>query len=63
MEKRVVATLLTLMDGVTDSSQTQNRPGIVVIGATNRPNALDEALRRPGRFDREVEIGMRWYHC
>lgn len=58
MEKRVVATLLTLMDGVTDSSQTQNRPGIVVIGATNRPNALDEALRRPGRFDREVEIGM-----
>ncbi|CAO3680002.1 unnamed protein product [Umbelopsis ramanniana] len=58
MEKRVVATLLTLMDGVTDSSQTQNRPGIVVIGATNRPNALDEALRRPGRFDREVEIGI-----
>ena len=61
MEKRVVATLLTLMDGVTDSSQTQNRPGIVVIGATNRPNALDEALRRPGRFDREVEIGMYWF--
>ncbi|KAI9287176.1 P-loop containing nucleoside triphosphate hydrolase protein [Umbelopsis sp. AD052] len=58
MEKRVVATLLTLMDGATDSSQTQNRPGIVVIGATNRPNALDEALRRPGRFDREVEIGI-----
>jgi SpoVK/Ycf46/Vps4 family AAA+-type ATPase len=63
MEKRVVATLLTLMDGVTDSSQTQNRPGIVVIGATNRPNALDEALRRPGRFDREVEIGMCWFTC
>ncbi|KAH8555568.1 P-loop containing nucleoside triphosphate hydrolase protein [Umbelopsis sp. PMI_123] len=58
MEKRVVATLLTLMDGVPDSSQTENRPGIVVIGATNRPNALDEALRRPGRFDREIEIGI-----
>lgn len=57
MEKRVVATLLTLMDGVSDASHGENRPGVVVIGATNRPNALDEALRRPGRFDREVEIG------
>jgi SpoVK/Ycf46/Vps4 family AAA+-type ATPase len=63
MEKRVVATLLTLMDGVPDSSQTENRPGIVVIGATNRPNALDEALRRPGRFDREIEIGMCCISC
>jgi SpoVK/Ycf46/Vps4 family AAA+-type ATPase len=59
MEKRVVATLLTLMDGVTDSSQTQNRPGIVVIGATNRPNALDEALRRPGRSDLAVKANFR----
>jgi AAA family ATPase len=53
LEKRVVTTLLTLMDGAT----TENNR-VVVIGATNRPNALDEALRRPGRFDREVEIGI-----
>jgi len=74
MEKRVVATLLTLMDGVSEkkvSSATKpalpnnsdpepptNTPRIVVMGATNRPNALDEALRRPGRFDREIEIGI-----
>ncbi|KAF9432991.1 spermatogenesis associated protein 5 [Entomortierella beljakovae] len=66
MEKRVVATLLTLMDGVSektiplDSKETtqDTTPRIVVMGATNRPNALDEALRRPGRFDREVEIGI-----
>ncbi|ORX94701.1 AAA-domain-containing protein [Basidiobolus meristosporus CBS 931.73] len=55
LEKRVVATLLTLMDGVSTGSQTSR---VVIIGATNRPNALDEALRRPGRFDREVEIGI-----
>ncbi|CEG71704.1 hypothetical protein RMATCC62417_07395 [Rhizopus microsporus] len=53
LEKRVVTTLLTLMDG---ANTEHNR--VVVIGATNRPNALDEALRRPGRFDREVEIGI-----
>ncbi|CAO3649741.1 unnamed protein product [Mucor hiemalis] len=53
LEKRVVTTLLTLMDGAT----TENNR-VVVIGATNRPNSLDEALRRPGRFDREVEIGI-----
>ncbi|KAG2196509.1 hypothetical protein INT47_012803 [Mucor saturninus] len=53
LEKRVVTTLLTLMDGAT----TQNHR-VVVIAATNRPNSLDEALRRPGRFDREVEIGI-----
>lgn len=58
MEKRVVATLLTLMDGISTSPQAKSQAGIVVIGATNRPNALDEALRRPGRFDREVEIGI-----
>ncbi|KAG0346558.1 spermatogenesis associated protein 5, partial [Podila minutissima] len=66
MEKRVVATLLTLMDGVSekkvpslDSGATgPTGPRIVVMGATNRPNALDEALRRPGRFDREIEIGI-----
>ncbi|KAH9130073.1 hypothetical protein LEN26_008877 [Aphanomyces euteiches] len=50
MEKRVVATLLTCMDGLNAS------PGVVVLAATNRPNALDPALRRPGRLDREIEI-------
>ncbi|KAJ2720621.1 hypothetical protein GGI07_004501 [Coemansia sp. Benny D115] len=49
---RLVAQLLTLMDGL------EGRGGIVVIGATNRPGALDPALRRPGRFDREVAIGV-----
>ncbi|KAJ1820067.1 AAA+-type ATPase [Coemansia sp. RSA 2675] len=51
-EKRIVATLLTLMDGIADRSSDR----VVVIGATNRPNAIDPALRRPGRFDREVEV-------
>ncbi|MBI2937616.1 MAG: CDC48 family AAA ATPase [Thaumarchaeota archaeon] len=52
VEKRVVAQLLALMDGLSD------RGDIVVIGATNRPEAVDAALRRPGRFDREVEVGV-----
>lgn len=52
VEKRVVAQLLALMDGLKERGQ------VVVIGATNRINALDPALRRPGRFDREIEIGM-----
>jgi transitional endoplasmic reticulum ATPase len=52
VEKRVVSQLLTLMDGL------QSRGKVVVIGATNRPDALDPALRRPGRFDREIEIGI-----
>ena len=52
VEKRVVAQLLALMDGLKERGQ------LIVIGATNRPNALDPALRRPGRFDREIEIGM-----
>ncbi|MGI6465697.1 CDC48 family AAA ATPase [Methanobacterium sp.] len=51
-ERRVVAQLLTLMDGL------KTRGQVVVIGATNRPDALDAALRRPGRFDREIEIGV-----
>ena len=51
-ERRVVAQLLTLMDGL------KSRGQVVVIGATNRPDALDAALRRPGRFDREIEIGV-----
>ena len=52
VEKRVVAQLLALMDGL------KERGKIVVIGATNLPNLLDPALRRPGRFDREIEIGI-----
>jgi transitional endoplasmic reticulum ATPase len=52
VERRVVAQLLSLMDGLT------SRGKVVVIGATNRINAVDPALRRPGRFDREIEIGV-----
>jgi transitional endoplasmic reticulum ATPase len=52
VERRVVAQLLALMDGLS------GRGNVIVIGATNRPNALDPALRRPGRFDREIEIGV-----
>ncbi|CAK6445961.1 unnamed protein product [Pipistrellus nathusii] len=55
VEKRVVASLLTLMDGIgSEGSEGQ----VLVIGATNRPHALDPALRRPGRFDKEIEIGV-----
>ncbi|KAF0436992.1 AAA-domain-containing protein [Gigaspora margarita] len=56
--KRIVATLLTLMDGIFDKKSVGLQDRIVVISATNRQNALDEALRRPGRFDREIEIGI-----
>jgi transitional endoplasmic reticulum ATPase len=52
VERRVVAQLLALMDGL------EARGQVVVIGATNRPDAIDPALRRPGRFDREIEIGV-----
>jgi transitional endoplasmic reticulum ATPase len=52
VERRVVAQLLTLMDGL------EPRTNVVVIGATNRVDALDEALRRPGRFDREIVVGV-----
>ena len=52
VERRVVAQLLALMDGLSD------RGNVLVIGATNIPNSLDPALRRPGRFDRELEIGI-----
>jgi transitional endoplasmic reticulum ATPase len=52
VERRVVSQLLSLMDGL------QGRGEIICIGATNRINAIDEALRRPGRFDREIEFGV-----
>ncbi len=52
VERRVVAQLLALMDGLS------GRGNVIVIGATNRPGALDQALRRPGRFDREIEIAV-----
>lgn len=51
-DSRVVATLLTMMDGMGESGR------VVVVGATNRPNSIDPALRRPGRFDLEVEVGI-----
>ncbi len=50
VERRVVAQLLSLMDGL------KSRKNVIVIGATNRPEAIDNALRRPGRFDREIEL-------
>lgn len=59
VEKRVVATLLTIMDGMEDEATSGIIERVVVIGTTNRPNAIDPALRRPGRFDREFEIGMQ----
>ena len=52
VEKRVVAQLLALMDGLND------RGNVIVLGATNRPDSVDPALRRPGRFDREFEISV-----
>ena len=52
LEKRIVSQLLTLMDGI------KSRGKVIVIAATNRPDAIDPALRRPGRFDREIEIGI-----
>ncbi len=56
VERRIVAQLLSLMDGL------KSRGKVVIIGATNRPNSIDEALRRPGRFDREIEIGVPDVH-
>jgi len=63
VEARVVTTLLTLMDGVDAVSKSggggeSEEARVVVVATTNRPNAIDPALRRPGRFDREIEIGI-----
>jgi len=61
VERRVVATLLTLLDGMgtTEAHTPSGAPArVVVLAATNRPNALDPALRRPGRLDREIEVGV-----
>ncbi|KAG8860855.1 AAA+-type ATPase [Tulasnella sp. 330] len=59
VEGRVVATLLTLMDGMDNYDDEDGDAGkVVVVATTNRPNAIDPALRRPGRFDREIEIGI-----
>lgn len=71
MSSRLVTVLLTLLDGVQSSSVAPAAPGaaapagpartaeppVVVVAATNRPSALDPALRRPGRFERELEVG------
>ncbi len=52
VERRIVSQLLTLMDGL------KSRSHVIVMGATNRPNSIDSALRRFGRFDREIDIGV-----
>nr|XP_054755238.1 ribosome biogenesis protein SPATA5-like [Lytechinus pictus] len=56
LEKRVVSMLITLMDGITQNSPSHSH--VLVLGATSRPDSIDTGLRRPGRFDREIEIGV-----
>ena len=57
LSQRMVATLLNLMDGINRTD------GLIVIAATNRPDSIEPALRRPGRLDREIEIGIMKFIC
>lgn len=57
-EGRIVATLLSEMDGMAHQEGGGEATRLVVVAATNRPNSVDQALRRPGRFDREIEVGI-----
>lgn len=57
LSQRMVATLLNLMDGINRTD------GLIVIAATNRPDSIEPALRRPGRLDREIEIGIMIFIC
>lgn len=72
MERRIVTQLMTCMDefhqniggGDSDAESSEKKPGyVIVIGATNGPDAVDQALRRPGRFDREISLGIPDEHA